>query len=109
MLKVSQFLIELINMNTESINLQYTTIKDPLPDFIYRGLAEYSKGANLYRPQPEILIEKLSKKLNVPKEMLYLTAGIDEAIQMFAKAYGKNAFVFTPTYTVYADVEEFVN
>lgn len=94
-------------MNTEPINLQYTTIKDPLPDFIYEGLAEYSKGANLYRPQPSALIEKLSTKLNIPQEMIYLTAGIDEGIQMFAKSFGQNAYVFTPTYIVYADVEEF--
>lgn len=95
-------------MNTKSlINLQYTTIKDPLPDFIYDGLKEYSCGANLYRPQPEVLISKLSQKHHVPKEMIYLTAGIDEAIQMFAHAYGQHAYVFTPTYVVYKDVEEF--
>lgn len=91
----------------EEINLQYTTIKDPLPEFIYESLAEYSRGANLYRPQPLVLIEKLASKNNLPKEMIYLTAGIDEAIQMFAKAYGQNAYVFTPSYIVYADVEEF--
>ncbi len=94
-------------MNNEPINLQYTTIKDPLPDFIYQGLSEYSKGANLYRPQPSVLVNKLSSKLDIPKEMIYLTAGIDEGIQMFAKTYGQNAYVFTPTYIVYADVEEF--
>lgn len=94
-------------MNNDTINLQYTTIKDPLPDFIYKGLALYSKTANAYHPQPAELIEKLAKKHNIPKEMIYLTAGIDEAIQMFAKTYGQNAFVFTPTYVVYSDVEEF--
>lgn len=95
-------------MNPNSIiNLQYTTIKDPLPDFIYEGLREFSSGANLYRPQPEVLIEKLVQKHHVPGEMIYLTAGIDEGIQMFAHAYGKQAYVFTPTYVVYTDVEEF--
>lgn len=94
-------------MDQEPINLQYTTIKDPLPDFIYEGLAPYSKAANAYKPQPIELVEKLAKKHNLPKEMIYLTAGIDEAIQMFAKAYGQSAYVFTPTYVVYADVEEF--
>ncbi|MBI4062430.1 histidinol-phosphate aminotransferase family protein [Candidatus Gottesmanbacteria bacterium] len=93
--------------NLITINLQYTTIKDPLPDFIYEGLREYSSGANLYRPQPDVLVEKLAKKHHVPKEMIYLTAGIDEAIQMFAHAYGNHAYVFTPTYIVYTDVEEF--
>src|SRR3989344_7453532 len=94
-------------MTTSPINLQYTTIKDPLPDFIYENLTSYSKGANLYRPQPQELVEKLAAKHNLPKEMIYLTAGIDEAIQMFAHAYGQNAYVFTPTYVVYSDVEEF--
>lgn len=94
-------------MDQDVINLQYTTIKDPLPDFIYEGLAPYSKGANAYRPQPPELIERLAKKHNVPKEMIYLTAGADEAIQMLALAYGQNAYVFTPTYVVYTDVEEF--
>jgi histidinol-phosphate/aromatic aminotransferase/cobyric acid decarboxylase-like protein len=94
------------NMNQDQINLQYTTIKDPLPDFIYEGLAPYSKGANLYKPQPAELIEKLARKHSIPIDMIYLTAGIDEAIQMFAKAYGQHAYVFTPTYVVYADVEE---
>lgn len=95
-------------MNTSVlINLQYTTIKDPLPDFIFDGLKEYSSGANLYRPQPEVLINKLSQKHHIPKEMIYLTAGIDESIQMFAHAYGQHAYVFTPTYVVYADVDEF--
>lgn len=94
-------------MNNDIINLQYTTIKDPLPDFIYDGLPSFSKSANAYHPQPIELIEKIAKKHNLPKEMIYLTAGIDEGIQMFAKAYGQNAFVFTPTYVVYSDVEEF--
>lgn len=94
-------------MNNDPINLQYTTIKDPLPDFIYEGLSAFSKSANAYHPQPAELIEKIAKKNSVPKEMIYLTAGIDEAIQMFAKSYGQNAFVFTPSYVVYSDVEEF--
>jgi len=94
-------------MNQDVINLQYTTIKDPLPDFIYDGLSPYSKAANAYKPQPPELVEKLAKKHNLPREMIYLTAGIDEGIQMFAKAYGQNAYVFTPTYVVYADVKEF--
>ena len=94
-------------MADEVINLQYTTIKDPLPDFIYDGLREFSNNANSYKPQPKELVERLAKKHNLPFEMIYLTAGVDEAIQIFAKAYGQNAYVFTPTYVVYSDVEEF--
>lgn len=94
-------------MNNNTINLQYTTINNPLPDFIYKGIESFSKTANAYHPQPMELIEKIAKKHNLPKEMIYLTAGIDEGIQMIAKSYGQNAFVFTPTYVVYSDVEEF--
>ncbi|MBM4402291.1 MAG: histidinol-phosphate aminotransferase family protein [Candidatus Cloacimonetes bacterium] len=94
-------------MTSETINLQYTTIKDPLPDFIYEGLREYCKDTNRYHPQPPELIEKLSKKHNLPKEMIFLTAGVDEAIQLFALTFGQNAYVFTPTYVVYSDVTEF--
>ena len=94
-------------MNNSAINLQYTTINNLLPDFIYKGLESFSKNSNAYHPQPIELVEKIAKKHNLPKEMIYLTAGIDEAIQMFAKTYGKNAFAFTPTYVVYSDVEEF--
>lgn len=94
-------------MFDEIINLQYTTIKDPVPDFIYEGLKQYSSGANSYKPQPQELIEKLAKIHNLPKEMIYLTAGCDEAIQMFIHAYGKKTYTFTPTYIVYSDAKEF--
>lgn len=94
-------------MTNKQINLLYTTIKIPLPNFIYKDLKKYSTEANLYYPQPEELIKKLSKKHKIPQEMIYLTAGIDEAIQITAKTYGKNAYVFTPTYVVYTDVEVF--
>lgn len=94
-------------MNLGTINLQYTTLKEPLPDFIYQGLREYCKDANLYHPQPPELIEKLAKKHNLASETIYLTAGVDEAIQMFALSFGQNAYAFTPTYVVYSDVEEF--
>lgn len=94
-------------MKNDSINLQYTIIKNPLPDFVYEKLKIYSRNANAYRPQPAELIDKLAAKHQIPKDMIFLTAGIDEAIQMFAKAYGGNAFCFTPTYIVISDVEEF--
>lgn len=96
-----------LKTNDGKINLQYTTIKDPLPDFVYKGLKNYSSVANVYHPQPQELIEKLAKKHKIPAEMIYLTAGADEAIQMFALTYGESAYVFTPTYVVYTDVEEF--
>ena len=92
---------------TDQINLQYTTIKTPLPDFIYDNLRAYSAGANIYRPQPAELIEKIATKYHLPKEMIFLTAGIDEAIQMFIHAYGGHTYTFAPCYVVYGDVELF--
>ncbi len=94
-------------MPQDPINLQYTTIKSPLPDFIYDGLKQFSATANAYQPQPKILIDKLAAKHHLPSELFFLTAGIDEAIQMLILTYSKNTFVFTPTYIVYADVEVF--
>lgn len=94
-------------MTNQQINLQYTTIKKPLPDFIYDGLKTYSSDANTYKPQPLELTEKLAKKHNLPIDMLYLTAGCDEAIQMFIHAYGEETYAFTPTYVVYKDALEF--
>lgn len=94
-------------MKHETINLQYTTIKDPVPGFIYQGLKPFSSGANTYKPQPKELIEKLAKKHNIPEEKIFLTAGADEAIQMFIHAYGNHTYAFTPTYIVYSDALKF--
>ena len=94
-------------MNNLKVNLQYTTLTTPLPDFIYEGIKEFSRDANGYQPQPKVLVEKLSQKYSLPGEMFYLTAGADEAIQMFALAFGKKAYVFTPTYIVYSEITDF--
>ncbi len=94
-------------VNNQKINLQYTTIMTPLPDFIYDGLREYSQNAYGYRPQPEALVEKLSQKYNISREMLYLTAGADEAIQILALAFGSKTYIFLPTYIVYHDTKDF--
>ena len=96
-------------MADKIINLQYTTIKDPLPDFIYKNLEKYSQEANSYHPQPLELIERLAERHQIPKEMVYVTAGCDEAIQMFIHAFGERTYTFTPTYIVYSDAKEFGN
>lgn len=85
----------------DQINLQYTTIKDPLPDFVYKGLKKYSANANLYQPQPEELIAKIAQKNKLSADMVFLVAGIDEALRLFMHGYGKQTYVFTPCYTVY--------
>ncbi len=94
-------------MSDTIINLQFTTLTTTLPDFVWEGLKEYCRNANGYRPQPQILIDRLATKLNFPKEMIGLTAGADEAINAFALGYGKSAYIFTPTYIVYAGMKDF--
>lgn len=96
-------------MSDQKINLQYTTFTTPLPDFIYEGLRDFSKNANGYKPQPAILLEKLAQKFGIAKETIFLTAGADEAIQLFTLTYGqeKKIAIFTPTYAVYHDMKDF--
>jgi len=94
-------------MNNLLINLQYTTIKQSLPEFIYNDLKTYVYNANSYHPQPPELIKLISSKNHISPSSIFLTAGADEAIQLFIKAYGNNTYIFTPTYIVYKDVEVF--
>ncbi|EKD87011.1 MAG: hypothetical protein ACD_37C00076G0007 [uncultured bacterium] len=89
------------------LNLQYTVVTSPLPDFIYKGLREYSAAANAYHPQPAELITKLADKYRIPQEMLLLTAGANEGIRMFALAYGERTVVFTPSFISYKEIEDF--
>ncbi len=64
-------------------------------------------NSNGYKPQPKELIEKISAKFRFAFDHVYLLAGADEGIQTFARLYGNDAYVFTPTYTVYSDVRTF--
>jgi len=88
------------------INLQFTTLNTPVPDFIFESLKDFSKNANSYHPQPNELIKKLTQKHNVADDMIFLTSGADEAIEMFAIGYGQKTYVFTPTYVFYKDIQE---
>lgn len=92
-------------MNNDEINLQYTIVRNPVPDFIYNNLKVFSKNSNSYHEQPIELRSKLANKHNIPIEYIYLVSGIDEAIQHFAYTYGKNTTIFTPSYISYHDVE----
>lgn len=94
---------------SDTINLQYTIIRHPLPDFIYDNLKTFSADANAYQSQPNALKEKLAIKHHINQENIFLTAGIDEAIQLFGMAYGTHTAIFTPTYTVYEEIPNFGN
>lgn len=91
----------------DPINLQYTTIKIPLPEFIYDEVKEFVLNSNTYQPQPKALKDRLIDRHGIKEDQIWITAGCDEAIQMFIHSLGKTATVFTPTYIVYADTELF--
>ncbi|RJR16289.1 histidinol-phosphate aminotransferase family protein [Candidatus Microgenomates bacterium] len=91
----------------QQINLQYTTIQQPVPGFIYENLLPFIRKSNAYHPQPKELIVKLSQKHQLPENYFFLTAGIDEAIQMIIRKFGDETHIFTPTYGVYNDAKIF--
>jgi len=89
------------------IDLRFSTIKEPLPGFIYKDLRSFSRKSNDYFPQPRVLIKLLSEKFETKKENIFLTAGSDEAILTLSKIYKKTVVVFTPTYMEYANKKIF--
>lgn len=89
------------------IDLQYSTIKEALPDFVYKSLFRFSSSSNDYFPQPEELINLLSLKFGLKKANIFLTAGCDEAILMLGRAYNSSIVIFTPTYIEYANEKNF--
>lgn len=84
-----------------AIDLSFTVLRKPVPEFVYRNLAAYSAAANTYQPQPAELVQRLAAKHSIDPAMIWLTAGADEAIQMFALAFGHSTRIFTPTYAHY--------
>ncbi len=88
--------------DTSDLDLQFTTIQEPVPDFIYDELKEYIRASNTYHAQPMFLRELLAQEHSVPVDWVYLTSGVDEAIRLAIQAYGANAHLFTPTeYTTF--------
>jgi len=80
------------------MNLQFTTIQEEVPDFIYQGLAPYIKRCNTYYSQPHFLRETIAKKFKLPSvDWVFLTNGVDEAIRICLEQFGKNTHIFTPT------------
>lgn len=101
------FMKRFIKNRDSLIDLQYSVIKIPLPYFIYKGLKEYTRKSNSYHPQPEELTLKISKKHNISKRKIMLTAGSDESILALANLYGNKTIIFTPTYNKYSRVKDF--
>lgn len=90
------------------IDLQYSVVKEHLPNFIYKGLKQYSRKANFYYPQPYELLSRLAKKQKINVNKIMLTAGSDESILALGKIYGSNTVIFPPTYHEYTKVKNFM-
>src|SRR6185437_6610970 len=88
------------------IDLGFTSVKQPLPDFIHRELLSYVIQSNSYHHQPDELRGVLAKKHGVSTEDIFLTAGADQAIMLLCALYGKSTHIFTPTYISYTDTEK---
>ncbi|PIV07995.1 hypothetical protein COS52_05055 [Candidatus Roizmanbacteria bacterium CG03_land_8_20_14_0_80_39_12] len=87
-----------MNNSDSPINLQYTTIQEEVPDFIYQGLAKYVKDCNTYYSQPNFLRETITSKFKLPSsEWVFLTNGVDEAIRICLELFGNSTHIFTPT------------
>lgn len=91
----------------QNIDLRFTTLKESLPSFIYDSIANYVKDSNSYFYQPEQLRKQLADKHGVPVEMIYLTAGADQALNVLTCVFGQQTHVFTPTYVGYSDAQKF--
>ncbi len=87
----------------KTINLQFTTLSDHVPDFIYKSLKPFAAESSRYHHQPKELVDKLTAKYSLDPEQIFLTAGIDEAILMFMRAHGKSVHIFPPTYVGYEE------
>ncbi|KKR33821.1 MAG: Histidinol-phosphate aminotransferase [Candidatus Gottesmanbacteria bacterium GW2011_GWC2_39_8] len=93
--------------DSDIINLEYTTIKTSLPDFIYQDLKEYVRNGNEYHHQPPELVNLLAAKNNIPAESIYLTAGSGESLFNLISTFGQNTVVFPPCFFDYGEVVKF--
>lgn len=88
------------------INLQYSTIQNSVPDFIYDDIRSFLTKSNIYHPQPLELIQVLSKKYDLPEEYLFISAGSDESIMALKREFNNSVSYFPPTYVEYAVVDK---
>ncbi len=88
-----------------TIDLRFTTLSTPLPDFIFEGLKSYAIHSNQYHHQSDELRTMLASKHSVSNDMIYLTAGIDQIILALCALHGENVHIFTPTYISYVDAK----
>lgn len=83
--------------DTNVIDLQFTTMQEEVPDFIYEELKPYVKQAFAYQLQPLFLKESLAKEFGLSPDWVFLTSGVNEALRITLEAFGKSSHIFTPT------------
>ncbi|HUB93549.1 MAG TPA: hypothetical protein VMB52_03530 [Verrucomicrobiae bacterium] len=54
----------------QNLDLQFTTVQEMVPDFIYSELKEYIAASNTYHAQPLFLREALAKEHNVSTDWI---------------------------------------
>lgn len=89
------------------IDLRLTTLRYPVPDFIYQRIQTYVQQSNRYHSQSQELITRLAEKHRLPPDHLFLTAGIDEAIHLISLTFGQHTTIFTPCYIEYHSPADF--
>ena len=75
------------------------TVQDPLPDRVLRRFRQECFDDVQSYPEYSALTSCLAKKLGA--ESVGLVAGIDEAINLLARAFGRDILIFPPTYYEY--------
>jgi histidinol-phosphate aminotransferase len=86
------------------INLKLGNIKEQLPQRIVSDFCEKAfVGVNSYPENYSLLIGKLAKKHKAKPQNIVLTNGVDEAIELIARVFGKSILIFTPTYYEFLD------
>ena len=89
------------------INLQYSAVQTPLPQFIYKDIQRFCKASNTYHFQPPEMIDTLAERHKVPRSNIFLSSGSNESILGFIKAFGEKIIIFTPTYKEYSRKDKY--
>lgn len=89
------------------IDLRFAVIQYSPNNKLSEGIKRAINQSNKYHPQPIELKKKLAKKFKVTPDMILLTSGADEAIQLLGRKYLRNIVYFYPTYVEYSKKNAF--
>jgi histidinol-phosphate/aromatic aminotransferase/cobyric acid decarboxylase-like protein len=81
------------------IELRFGEIPDPLPERLLGRISKQAlQGINRYPSNYGKLVLKLAKLHRIGEKNIVLVNGVDEAIDLVARAFGQKITIFTPTY-----------